>query len=181
MNAQHSSDQRTADQRTADKIVLVGVPGVGKSTVGPLVAQELNWRFVDFDIVIEQESGLSVSQIFFQRGVDEFRRLESELTARLASVPDLVLAPGGGWILRNRMPKALLIWLQVEPATAVERMGPGVQNRPLMSGDPLRTVEMLLKERAELYAEAEMHIDTNGRSAAEVAHAVVQAYKDYGD
>jgi len=163
------------------QIVLVGLPGVGKSTVGPLIAQELSWGFIDFDVVIEREAGCSVSDIFFQRGVEEFRRLESELTARLASRPNLVLAPGGGWILRNRLPAALLVWLQVEPQTAVQRMGPAAGKRPLMSGDPLRTVQFLLEERAQLYAQAHIHIDTNGRSAHDVAHAVVHAFKDYGN
>src|SRR5688572_27406814 len=96
-----------------ERVVLIGLPGAGKSTVGPLLARRLGWRFLDLDPLIEAEAGLPIAQIFEQKGEAEFRRLETELTGRLASEPDLVLAPGGGWILRNTMPSAWLVWLQV--------------------------------------------------------------------
>ncbi|HEX6559056.1 MAG TPA: shikimate kinase, partial [Longimicrobiales bacterium] len=78
--------------------MLVGLPGSGKSTVGPLLAERLGWQFIDFDPLIEAEAGLPIRDIFALLGEVEFRRLESELTARLASTSHTVLAPGGGWI-----------------------------------------------------------------------------------
>ena len=158
-----------------EQIVLLGLPGSGKSTVGPIVAQQLGWRFVDLDQQIEAAFGLSVSQIFATRGETEFRRIERDLTDRLACTARLVLSPGGGWLLRNQLPDALEIWLEVEPHEAVRRLGSGAAGRPLLQPDPLKRMAHLLAERRQHYNRAGLHIDTNGKSAAEVAAAVVVA------
>jgi shikimate kinase len=158
-----------------EQIVLLGLPGSGKSTVGPIVAQKLGWRFVDLDQHIEAAVGLSVAQIFATRGEAEFRRIEQELTDRLACEARLVLAPGGGWLLRNQLPEALEVWLQIAPHEAIRRLGSGVVGRPLLQPDPLKRIQQLIAERKQHYNRAELHIDTNGMSAAEVAGAVVVA------
>ena len=158
-----------------EQIVLLGLPGSGKSTVGPIVAQKLGWRFVDLDQQIEAAVGLSVSQIFATRGEAEFRRIERELTDRLAFEVRLVLSPGGGWLLRNQLRDAVEIWLEVDPHEAVNRLGSGAAGRPLLQPDPLKRMQQLLAERRQHYNRAELHIDTNGKSAAEVAAAVVVA------
>src|SRR5580704_7456609 len=80
------------------RIVLTGFMGSGKTTVGPLVAERLGWRFVDVDDVIAAEAGCSIPEIFRDEGETEFRRLERETIVRLASGDALVLALGGGAI-----------------------------------------------------------------------------------
>jgi shikimate kinase len=165
-----------------ERIVLIGLPGAGKSTVGPLLARRLGWRFLDLDPLIEAEAGLTIAQIFEQKGEAEFRRLEAELTGRLASEPDLVLAPGGGWILRNTMPAAMLVWLRVDPDVASVRVCESGSVRPLLQPDPLVRMKALLAEREPYYTQADIAVDTNGKSPAEIATAIAGLIEEkHGD
>ena len=100
------------------QVVLLGLPGAGKTTAGQALADRLGWTFLDFDEQIEAETGLSVAEIFAKFGEPYFRRLEADLTKRLASRHQVVFAPGGGWITNAELPAlldrdAILIWLRV--------------------------------------------------------------------
>ncbi|MGB7546541.1 MAG: shikimate kinase, partial [Terracidiphilus sp.] len=95
MTALAQSESRSAPPR---RIVLTGFMGSGKSTVGPLVARRLGWRFVDVDDVIEAEAGIPIAEIFARHGEAAFRDREHSTIARLAATDALVLALGGGAI-----------------------------------------------------------------------------------
>jgi shikimate kinase len=163
-----------------ERIVLIGLPGAGKSTVGPILAQQLGWHFVDLDEAIETATGRSIAELFELRGEAEFRRLETRLTEGLASGPQTVLSVGGGWILHNRLPDALIVWLQVDPDEAIRRAGEHVNARPLLRPDPHARMKELLKERQHLYETADLHINTNGLTPDAVAVAVAVAVEKYG-
>jgi shikimate kinase len=146
-------------------LVLVGLPGAGKTTIGRQVAARLDRPFVDFDEVIEAESGSSIAGLFASEGEAGFRRHEKELTARLVSVSAAVLSPGGGWITRESTaallrPRSRLVWLQVSPAEAARRLGATASKRPLLSGDPEVQLEELLRVRERYYVTADSSIDT---------------------
>ena len=162
-----------SEVKKPEQIVLVGLPGAGKSTVGPLIARRLGWRFIDLDHEIEATSGMRVRDIFEQRGEAEFRRLETELTNRLASEPNLVISAGGGWMLHNHLPNAKVVWLYVTPEEAATRLGDSVKSRPLLKADPIKRLEQLLNERERFYENADVHIDTEGMNPNAVAVAVV--------
>src|SRR5262245_21050626 len=109
------------------RVVLIGLMGAGKSTVGRLLAERLGWTFHDLDTCIESRTRKSVAQIFMEEGEEEFRRLEQQLTLELASRDHVVLAPGGGWITRSETvrqlaPDSAVFWLQVSPEEAVRRV-----------------------------------------------------------
>ena len=159
----------------ADRIVLIGLPGAGKSTVGPILAVRLGWKFVDLDAEIENATGLQVAEIFLQQGEAGFRKIERELTLRLASEPHLILAPGGGWAVHNTLPGALMVWLQVDPSVAIVRMGESANVRPLLQSDPLETLEQLLAKRERFYAQADVTIDTNGKTPNAIASEIIGA------
>ena len=152
-----------------DHLVLVGLPGAGKSTVGPAVAARLARRFVDLDAEIERREGRSVVAVFAERGERYFRQCERAMTAELASVDDpLVIATGGGWVTNAGVVAQLrrrgrIMYLEVSPERALARLGAGRSTRPLLAGhDPLGVLRMLLETRAPLYeAAADLRIDTD--------------------
>lgn len=147
-------------------VVLVGIPGSGKSTIGKLAAERLGRAFLDFDREIERRESQSVAEIFAQRGEPEFRRLERELTKELTEFGGMIVAPGGGWIVdpANLMAlegHALVVWLKVRPETALARLRDQVSARPLlMRPDPLGELKKLLEQREALYARAQHLINT---------------------
>ena len=102
------------------RVVLVGLMGAGKSTVGPLLARQLGWRFLDLDREIERIAGQSVQAIFSTQGEARFRELEADATTGLAGSSEIVVAAGGGWMAQRSLPERMgagtfTVWLQVTP------------------------------------------------------------------
>jgi shikimate kinase len=122
------------------RIVLTGFMGSGKTTVGPLVAKKLGWRFIDVDDVIEAEAGMPITAIFAEHGEAAFRQREEETIARLLAHDDLVLALGGGAIESNATrrllltsPGSRLIHLEVSLATTLDRCRGSEGIRPVLA------------------------------------------------
>jgi shikimate kinase len=150
-------------------IVLVGLPGAGKSTVGRGVAERLGRSFLDFDVEIERRESKTIAEIFGERGEGYFRELERALTEELRLVGNMILAPGGGWVTNDGVvallrPPARIVYLRVRPETALQRLGAERSSRPLlMRPDPLGELRRLLAarraayERADHVVEAELH------------------------
>src|SRR5258708_29500184 len=133
-------------------LILVGLPGAGKTTVGRAVAAKLGRSFVDFDEEIERREGMPITQIFGAKGEHGFRALEARLTKELAKTSGMIAAPGGGWITHPEVvglvrPPAQIVYLRLRPQTALARLGPQRATRPLLMGpDPLCEVKRLLAE-----------------------------------
>ncbi|MEJ7812110.1 MAG: shikimate kinase [Gemmatimonadaceae bacterium] len=161
-------------------IVLVGLPGAGKSVVGQAVATRLGAPFLDFDAEIERRVGLSVADIFERRGEAYFRDRERDLTLEVSVAPARVLSPGGGWItdptsVALLRPRSRIIYLQTPPATALARLGADRQARPLLRGpDPLGALSSLLASREALYRSADEVVDTEMLDLQHVTELVVR-------
>jgi shikimate kinase len=166
-------------------IVLVGLPGSGKSVVGRLVAETLGARFVDVDAMIEQEEGAPISQIFADKGEAEFRVLERAAVSRLLVEEPCVVAPGGGWAVQEgnltaATAGALTVYLQVSPGAATARIA-GTTHRPLLGGEVRESsLGELLKEREPWYSRCEAAVQTDGRTAEVVASEVVTLARNQG-
>jgi shikimate kinase len=161
-------------------LILGGLPGVGKSTVGRRVAQRVRRPFLDFDAEIEQRDGKPVARIFAERGESYFRALERALTEELVECDGMVLAPGGGWavdpgnvaLLR---PPGRIIFLDATPETVVRRMGARRAARPLLAGDdPVAAMRRLLVERRRTYAAADAVVDTEIMNLQQVIRMVTE-------
>ena len=158
-------------------IVLVGLPGSGKSTVGALLASGLGASFVDLDAEIEKREGVTVSEIFEQRGEPAFRALERQLTQELATRPGMVISPGGGWMVDEAnvgllRPPARIIHLEVSVPTALSRLGSGIERRPLLAGPAAKArLESLAAARLPLYSRADAAINTEMLTPQEVANS----------
>lgn len=161
------------------RVVLVGLMGAGKSTVGSLLAERLGWNFVDLDAVIEERAQRSVAEIFRMVGEARFRAWEAECTAELAGAERLVLATGGGWVTDPRnwqrlgSEGTLAVWLQLPVEAVLARLADQQANRPLLHvADPAAVVSRLLQERERHYARAGLHLSTLGRSPVEIAREI---------
>ena len=155
-------------------ILLVGLPGSGKSSAGALLAKELGAPFADLDRVIESRAGRSVAEIFALDGEARFRALEAEIGAELLMAPPAVLAPGGGFLgnaglRRESLGAACLLYLETSPTVAARRLE-GMEIRPLLAGaDPVARLAALLGQREAAYLKAEARVTTDALSVAEVA------------
>lgn len=151
-------------------IALVGMPGSGKSTVGRHLARQIGWRFADSDVEIERELGESIRSYFEKAGEDSFRSLETSVLASLLERPSLVLATGGGAVLREANRKLLsgranVVYLRATPEDLARRLRHDTHRPLLQGGDPLRKLRELFLARDPLYREvANFTIDT-GRTS----------------
>lgn len=167
--------------RPSPRLVLVGMMGSGKTTVGRLVAARLGVSFADSDEEIETSTGQSVSDLFSVQGEPAFRHRESEVLGALLG-PDgpLVIAAGGGSVLdrgnRTRMRReATVAWLRTSVGTLTDRVGTG-EGRPLLAGASAGKLSEICRKRAWLYESvADFVVDTDDRSPDDVADAVVAA------
>lgn len=153
-------------------IVLVGAPGSGKSTVGRLLAEQLQREFIDVDHRIEQVVGKPIAEIFADDGEAHFRELEESATLELIQ-SEAVVSLGGGAVMNERIRAALaehdVVWLQVSIGKATRRVGMN-KARPLLLGNVRGRLIELLRERTPLYEEvATTRIDTDDLTAEEIA------------
>jgi len=169
---------------TAPRVVLVGPMGAGKSTVGRLVADAWGLSLRDTDKDVEDAEGRSVSDIFVDSGEDYFREREHAAVLRALGEHDGVLALGGGAVLDPRTREALdshlVVFLRVGLSDAVKRVGLG-HGRPLLLGNVRSRVKSLLDERLPIYLSvADVVVDTDGRTADDVALEVREAVESAG-
>ncbi len=162
------------------RIVLTGFMGSGKTTVGPLVAERLGWRFVDVDDVIAAEAGATIPEIFKREGETEFRRRERAAISSLARGDRLVLALGGGAIedaatreLLLSAVETMMVHLEIELATALERCRDTELLRPVLADRS--NLAIRYGRRLPLYrlAQVSLHVDT--LTPEQVAEAIVRA------
>ena len=162
------------------RIVLTGFMGSGKSTVGPLIAARLNWRFIDVDNAIEAEAGAAISDIFAQYGEADFRDREHATIARLASEGHLVLALGGGAIERSDTRElllnatgTLLVHLEIDLQTSLLRCLGTEHTRPVLADQA--NLAARYQRRLPIYRTAHVSVRADERTPGQVADAVLLA------
>lgn len=160
-------------------IILVGLPGAGKSTIGMLLATKLAKTFLDFDLEIERREGMPVTQIFGERGEPGFRELERKLTEELREFGNMILAPGGGWVADPTVvellrPPAKLVYLRVKPETALRRLASEANARPLLNRpDPIGELTRIFEARKEAYQSADLEIGAEIMTAEQVTNEII--------
>lgn len=163
-------------------IVLVGLMGTGKSTVGRLLAARLGLPLVDSDSVIAERTGATVRELWEQGGEAAYRRLESQIVLDALATPEpaVVAAPGGVVLdpaVRQALGRAFVVWLRAEPQLVAARVGHG-DHRPLLGADPATVLSQMAGERASLYASvADLIVDVDDLSPEQVADAVIEQYE----
>jgi shikimate kinase len=160
------------------QIVLIGLPGSGKTTVGGLVAEKLGCPFVDIDAVIVRRMQMPVSRIFAELGEARFRTIERDTVNEALAAAPSVIVPGGGWAAQagNLAPvrdSAFVVYLKCMVTTAVKRLEGG-NSRPLMVGeDPVDTMRKLMLEREPWYQQNDVEVKNDMRTAQQTADEIV--------
>jgi len=163
-------------------IALIGLMGAGKTTVARELGERLGVGVADLDAMIEAEEGRPIAALFAHEGEAYFRRREREILDRVLRSGAQVVACGGGIVAdpaarRRLRENCRVVWLDVEAATAVKRVGETAAERPLLAGDaPERRLAALHAERAPLYRETcHVRIPTDGMTPEAVARAILAA------
>ncbi len=166
------------EQNKVKNIILVGFMGTGKSSIGKLLSEELNWNFVDTDTLIEQSAGMTISEIFQQKGESKFRDMESDILETVLSKDNQVVATGGGIVLREENIKkikenGLMIGLTASPQIILARTGKK-KTRPVLGDKPtLDRVKEILNFREPLYAQADYTVDTSRISKDQIVKLIL--------
>ena len=165
-------------------VVLIGYRGTGKTTVAQQLALRLGWDWVDADVEIELRAGKSIAAIFADEGEPAFRDLESQVLAETIGRERIVLAAGGGVVLREENRQLLrtagkVVWLTADVATILARVAAdqttAIRRPPLTTAGGEAEVRQLLAQRTPLYRQvADQEIDTEGRSPAEIVEEIIK-------
>ena len=165
-------------------IVLVGMMGAGKTTVGRRLAPRIGLPFFDADNEIEQAAGMSVAELFNRHGEQSFRQGEAKVIERLLDGSPSVVATGGGALLnpatRQRIKeKSVSIWIKADIDTIVRRATRRGTRPLLKTGNPHDIIKNLLGERGDFYAGADIHIDTQPGPHINTVNLIIEMLGDY--
>jgi len=170
----------------ADRLILVGMMGAGKTTVGRRLAERLGWEYLDSDAEVEAATGSTVPELFAARGEAGFRGEESRVLADALSRTDpVVVSAAGGTVLSEENRRLLrrsgpVVWLRARPSTLAARVGDGT-GRPLLGVDPAAALAALDAERRPFYAEvAGTVVDVDDLTADQVTERVLAATRAGG-
>lgn len=165
-------------------IVLIGMRGSGKNTVGKLLAQHLKKDFIAMDEVVAKKAGMTIAQIVKKYGWEYFRDLESKVTKEISQKDNVIIATGGGVVVRPENVQALkqhgkLFWLTVNVGTLLKRIGTDA-NRPSLTGKSQREdMEETNKHRQKLYEQAaDVIVDTEKISPKQVMREIIKNLED---
>jgi|TARA_B100000767_G_scaffold252998_1_gene257214 shikimate kinase len=163
-------------------VILTGMMGVGKSTIGRMVAKKLKYSFIDIDKLIEAKEGCSINLIFKNKGENYFRRMENNITLQELKRNNSVISLGGGAFLnksirRNVKKFSVSFWLDVSVVLLIKRLE-RTKNRPLLYKKNLKdVVKKIYLERKKTYNEAEFKIICNYLKSSEIVNKVLKLYE----
>jgi shikimate kinase len=166
-------------------VILVGLPGAGKTTVGRRVSELLPASFTDIDEAVEAETGQSIARIFGESGEAEFRRLERAAMDRALAGPHQLIAAGAGWIAQEgnlqaaRERNAWIVYLRIAPPAAALRLGEDAVRPLLARGDRRARLEDLLAEREAWYQKADAVVEGDA-DVETVAQRVAESVRALG-
>ncbi len=173
-----------SDDRKIANIILIGFMGTGKTSVGMRLAEMLDMKFIDTDDLIEENSKMSIPEIFSEMGEEHFRDLESEAVEAVSRFSRYVVATGGGAVIReqnvrNLRSSGLLFCLDATPEAIFQRTSQYAHRPLLQVEDPISRIRNMLQFRAPFYAKADYRIDTSKLTVDQVADRIATTFKSY--
>ena len=167
--------------KSKKNLILIGMMGSGKSTIGSLVSKKLNIKFIDIDNVLENDSNMKIAEIFEKKGENFFRNLEEKVTLKLLNSNNNVISLGGGGFINEKIRKEVLknnfsFWLNCTTQTLLNRIKNN-KKRPIafnLSNDKLTE---LIAERAKIYSKAQFKINCYKLTKTEIVNKILKIYE----
>jgi len=162
-------------------LVLTGMMGVGKSTIGRLLAKKLRFKFIDVDRLIERQEKRSIKKIFDVDGEEYFRKIEEKVTLKILKNKSSIIALGGGAFINNEIRKEIIknccsIWLNLSLELLIKRYKRN-NKRPLLEGNNLESeVKKILQSRKKIYALANFKINCDNMNKKDVVQKILDLY-----
>jgi len=164
-------------------LVLTGMMGVGKSTIGKKLAKKLKLKFIDVDKVIEKKEKSTIREIFENKGENYFRKIEKQVTLDQLSKTESLIALGGGAFLNLSIRKevkssGISFWLDLDLKFLVSRLK-NVRKRPLLNKDNLEeTINRIYSERKKIYSESDYRIKMKSMNIEMVTNKIIKLYEN---
>jgi len=167
-------------------LTLTGMMGVGKSTVGKILAQQLNYKFVDVDKLIEKKEGTTINHIFKNKGESYFRKIENEITLVELKKYSSVISMGGGAFLNNLIRKSakklsISFWLDVPVDELIKRLKKNNKRPLLFKKNTNEEVKKIYFDRKKIYNEADYRIVCDTLKSKEIATKILNLYEKSGN
>ena len=162
-------------------LVFLGMMGSGKSSIGNMVSKKLNLPFIDIDSLIEENVGISISQIFEKKGENYFRNLEEKITLKALKNLKNVVSLGGGTFINEKIRKEILLnhfsfWLSWDESILIKRIK-GSKKRPLALKSTDQQIKQMIKKRSKIYSKAQFKINCNKLTKTEIAKKIIKIYE----
>ena len=172
------------DQVLKKTVVLVGIMGAGKTTVGKILADQIGMQFIDADQEIERAAGCTITDIFERYGEEEFRRGEERVISRILAGDPCVLATGGGAFMSQATrllikKTATSVWLRVSFEVLAKRLAKRHDRPLLQTHDPQQTLKALIKKRYPIYNHADLVVNAEDDGVDITVSKVVECLSDY--
>jgi len=162
-------------------LIFLGMMGSGKSSIGNLVSKKLNLKFIDIDNLIEEEVGMTISNIFELNGENYFRSLEQKTTLETLKTFGNVVSLGGGGFINQKIRKETLanhfsFWLSWNESTLLKRIKNN-KKRPLAFKSTDQEIKQLIRKRSKIYSKAQFKINCNNLTKAEIVKKIIEIYE----
>jgi len=168
--------------KSKKNLVLLGMMGSGKSTIGFLLSQKLNKKFIDIDSLIEKETNMRISEIFKKKGETFFRNLEEKTTLKSLNSSKNVISLGGGSVINEKIRKETLannytFWLNWDAQTLIKRIKKN-KKRPIAFNLNNFELEELIEKRIKIYSKAQFKVNCNNLTKNEIVKKIVKLYEN---
>jgi len=167
--------------KSKKNLVLIGMMGSGKSTIGFLISKRLNIKFIDIDNVLENDSKMKIPEIFEKRGEKFFRNLEEKITLKLLNSTDNVISLGGGGFINEKIRKEVLknnfsFWLNCDTQTLLKRIKKN-RKRPIAFNLSDNGLTELITKRTKIYSKAQFKVNCHKLSKTEIVKKILKIHE----
>jgi len=168
--------------KSKKNLVLLGMMGSGKSTIGKLLSKKLNMKLIDIDDVVEEEMNMTITKIFLEKGEDFFRNLEEKITLRSLISLNKIIALGGGGFLNEKIRDEVIknnfsVWLDWNNILLINRIKKN-KKRPIATNLSHNELIELMKKRTKIYSKANFRISCDKLSRTEIVNKIIYLYEN---